>query len=603
METAKFDSARNAQTAEAAEMIQLTIDGRRVRVARGGTVLEAARRAGIHIPTLCFLKDINEIGACRVCLVEVKGGKALQASCVLPATEGMEVQTSTPAVREARRAVVELLLSNHPLECPTCQRNTSCELQSLAGDLGIREIGYPGERTKLPVDTSTPSIVRDPNKCVLCRRCISMCQKVQGVSILGASGRGFNTVIGPAFGEDLAQMPCAMCGQCVNVCPVAALREKDDTGVAWRALADPEKVVVVQTAPAVRAALGEEFGLPVGSLVTGKMVAALRRLGFDRVFDTDFSADLTIMEEGHELLERLGQGGKLPLITSCSPGWVKFCEHYFPKLLPNLSTAKSPQQMFGAVAKTYYAQKTGIDPARMFVVSVMPCTAKKYEAGRPEMNSSGYRDVDAVLTTRELARMLRQSGIDFASLPEEEFDDPLGVGTGAGVIFGTTGGVMEAALRTVYEVVTGRELPGLEFAPARGTGRIKEAEVNLDGKIVKVAIAHGLGAARELLEKVTRGEAHYHFIEIMACSGGCVGGGGQPILTAARRWENDFRVDRGEALYRQDRKLALRKSHENPVVKKLYEEFLGAPLGEKAHHLLHTHYQERGKYPAEVKSK
>lgn len=579
------------------EMIELTIDGKKVKAKKGQTVLEAARAAGIKIPTLCYLKDINEIGACRVCVVEVEGARSLQASCVLEAVDGMVVKTNSPAVRESRRTTVELLLSNHKRECLTCIRNGNCELQKLAEDLGIRDIQYEGDRAHHPLDDFSPSVVRDPEKCVLCRRCISACSQLQGVGIYSVNERGFNSVVGPAFNESLNDVACTMCGQCINVCPVGALSEKEDIDKVWDALADPDKHVVVQTAPAIRVSLGEEFGMEMGSAVTKKMVAALRRLGFDRVFDTDFTADLTIMEEGHEFLHRLKNGGKLPLITSCSPGWIKFCEHYYPEFLENLSTCKSPQQMFGALAKTYYAQKAGIDPEKIFVVSIMPCTAKKFECQRPEMADSGYRDVDVVLTTRELGRMLRQAGIDLKTLPEEEFDEPLGISTGAGAIFGATGGVMEAALRTVAEVVTGKELEKIDFEQVRGVEGIKEATIEVDGTEVKVAVAHGLANAKNLLERVKNGEAEYHFIEIMACPGGCIGGGGQPIVNADARWEKDYKEVRGKAIYEVDKNMPLRKSHENPAVQALYKEFLGEPLSEKSHHLLHTHYTERCKYP------
>ncbi|AYO31031.1 MAG: NADP-reducing hydrogenase subunit HndD [Thermoanaerobacteraceae bacterium] len=579
------------------EMVTLTIDGQKVEVPKGSTVLEAAHKANIRIPTLCFLKGINEIGACRMCVVEVKGARALQASCVLPVSEGMEVITNSPAVRESRKVTLELLLSDHNLECPTCVRNLNCELQKLAEELGIKSIRYPGEKHAPRYDDFSPSIVRDASKCILCRRCVSACHKVQGVGVISPNHRGFNTIIAPVFDLSLAEVACVNCGQCIMACPVGALKEKDDTDKVWQALADPDKHVIVQTAPAIRVSLGEEFGESRGAIVTKKLPAALRRLGFDRVFDTDFTADLTIMEEGNEFLERLQHGGKLPLITSCSPGWIKFCEHYYPEFLDNLSTCKSPQQMFGAVAKTYYAQKMGIDPSKIFVVSIMPCTAKKFEAQRPEMNSSGYQDVDVALTTRELSRMLKEAGIDVSKLPDEEFDDPLGISTGAGAIFGATGGVMEAALRTVYEVVTGKELQNIEFTSVRGVEGIKEATIDVDGTKVNVAVAHGLSNARKVLDRVKNGEANYHFIEIMCCPGGCVGGGGQPILSSEERWDTDYREVRGNAIYEVDRSMKLRKSHENPAVQTLYKEFLGKPLSEKSHHLLHTHYTKRPLYP------
>ena len=572
--------------------VTLTIDGRQVTVPAGTSVLEAATQAGAKIPTLCYLEGLNEIGSCRLCVVEIEGAKTLAASCVTPAAQGMVVHTNTRQVREARRAVLELIISNHPFECLTCVRSGSCELQALAESLGIRKVRFEGAKAHHPVDNSTPSIVRDPDKCILCRRCVAVCEQVQGVSAINVSGRGFDSVVSPAGQLPLNDAACTLCGQCILVCPTGALSEVDSTRKVWEALGNPKKHVVVQTAPAIRVALGEEFGLAPGSIVTGQMVAALRALGFDRVFDTNFTADLTILEEGNELLQRLTTGGTLPMITSCSPGWIKFIEHFYPDMLGNLSTCKSPQQMFGALAKTYYAEKAGVDPAEMFVVSIMPCTAKKFECERPEMRSSGYQDVDAVLTTRELARMLREAGIDPTALEPAAYDAPLGIGTGAAVIFGATGGVMEAALRTVYEVVMKKELPSLDFREVRGFEGIKEAEVALGDTIVRVAVAHTLGNARKLLERVRSGEASYHFIEIMACPGGCIGGGGQPIGTNTER-----RLERIDAIYQADRDLPLRKSHDNPEVKQLYEEFLGEPLGHKSHELLHTHYTARGVWP------
>jgi NADP-reducing hydrogenase subunit HndD len=585
---------------EIMDMITLTIDGQKVEVPKGSTVLEAAHKAGIKIPTLCYLKGINEIGACRMCVVEVKGARSLQASCVLPASEGMEVMTNSPTVRESRKVTLELLLSDHNLECPTCIRNLNCELQKLSEELGIKSIRFPGVQHKPRYDEFSPSIVRDASKCILCRRCVSVCHDVQGVGVISPNHRGFNTVIAPVYDMSLAEVSCVNCGQCIVACPVGALKEKDETDKVWEALADPEMHVVVQTAPAIRVSLGEEFGGKRGQIVTDKMPAALRRLGFDKVFDTDFTADLTILEEGSEFLDRLQNGGKLPLITSCSPGWIKFCEHYYPEFLDNLSSCKSPQQMFGALAKTYYAEKEGIDPSKIFSVSIMPCTAKKFECQRPEMNASGYQDVDVVLTTRELSRMLKEAGIDLSKLPDEEFDEPLGISTGAGAIFGATGGVMEAALRTVYEIVTKKELDNIDFTEVRGVEGVKEATIDVDGIKVNVAVAHGLANARKVLDRVKSGEADYHFIEIMCCPGGCVGGGGQPILSATERLEVDYREERGKAIYEVDRNMPLRKSHENPAVQTLYKEYLDKPLSEKSHKLLHTHYNKKPLYP-EVK--
>lgn len=573
------------------EMIRVTIDGIAVNVPQGSTILQAAEQAGVKIPTLCHHPDQSAKAACRVCVVEVQGQRVLQPACAFPVAPNMVVTTNSPQVREARRTILELILAHHPQDCLNCARNLNCELQTLAAEYGIREIPFGVTHRGLPLDESNPSIVRDPNKCINCGRCIEVCSEVQKASVLYDMGRGYNTVVMPAGGKKLSEVACTLCGQCIHACPVGAITEKDDTERVWDALYAPNKHVVVQTAPAVRVALGEALGMKPGEIVTGKMVAALRRLGFDRVFDTDFTADLTIMEEGHELLERLQHGGTLPMITSCSPGWIKFVEHFYPDLLDHISSCKSPQQMFGALAKTYYAEKAGINPQEIVSVSIMPCTAKKYEASRPEMQSSGYPDVDVVLTTRELSRMLKQAGIDFANLPEEEYDDPLGISTGAAVIFGATGGVMEAALRTVYEVVTGAALPNIELTMVRGMEGVKEAAVDLSGTTVKVAVAHGLANASKLLDRIRAGEADYHFIEIMCCPGGCIGGGGQPIPTT-----NAIRQERIDATYQADRDLPLRKSHENPAVLKLYEEYLVKPLGEKSHNLLHTHYTKRSRY-------
>ena len=588
-------------------MIHVKINGRELEVGEGTTILQAARQAGIHVPTLCFLEKREPIGACRVCLVEVAGARTLMASCSTPCTEGMEVQVNSPRARAARKQVVELLLSEHDGDCQTCERNEDCELRKLASDMGIRAIAYEGERAAAHRDESTAALVRDNGKCVKCRRCVEVCAQVQGVGALFPQGRGFSTVVGPAFAANLDGVACVQCGQCAAVCPVGAITERSAIDEVWAALDDPAKTVVVQTAPAIRAALGEEFGYPPGTRVTGKMVSALRQMGFDAVFDTNFAADLTIMEEGTELLGRLkraladkDKAAALPMFTSCSPGWINYTEYYYPEFLGNLSTCKSPQQMFGAVAKTYYAAKIGKRAEDLVVVSVMPCTAKKYEAQRPEMAASGVRDVDHVLTTRELARMIRQANLAFRELPDGEMDAPLGLSSGAADIFANTGGVMEAALRTAYEIVTGRELPAenLHVKPIEGLEGIKEAALRiegtrepwrfLEGVELRVAVAHGLGNARRLLERIRSGEAKYHFVEVMTCPGGCIGGGGQPRFT-----DDGARLKRIEAIYAEDESKALRKSHENPAIQELYREFLGEPLGHKSHELLHTAYRPK----------
>lgn len=574
-------------------MVTLKIDGRTVRAEAGMTVLEASLKEGIKIPTLCNLKDINNIGACRMCLVEdAKSGK-LQASCVLPVSEGLEIKTASPKVLEARRAVLELILSDHDRSCLTCKRNQTCELQALANEMNVTDIEFQGTHIVKTIDELSPSVVRDNNKCILCRRCVAACAKTQGVCAIGVQNRGFKSEIGSEFGKSLGEVACINCGQCIAACPTGALTEKDATKEVWAALNDPKKLVVFQPAPAVRVAIGEEFGMPIGTRCTGKLAAAMRRLGADRVFDVDFAADLTIMEEGTELLQRIQNGGVLPMITSCSPGWIKFCEHFYPEFIPNLSTCKSPNQMQGAVTKTYFAEKNDLDPRDIFVVSVMPCTAKKFEIQRPEMGRDGYRDVDANLTTRELARMIRQAGIDFVHLPDEEFDDVLGESTGAAVIFGVTGGVMEAALRTVADILTKQDLKEIEYQDVRGLTGIKEATVSVAGMDVKVAVAHGTANAAKLLDAIKAGEKTYHFIEIMGCPGGCVTGGGQPIVDARTRYFIDPKAARAAATYDEDEAMTIRKSHENPAIKKIYEEFLGEPCGHKSHELLHTHYVDR----------
>ncbi|MBN2796423.1 MAG: iron hydrogenase small subunit [Clostridia bacterium] len=577
------------------KVVKVTINNTVVEVPESYTVLEAAREAGFDIPTLCYMKEINEVGACRVCLVEVEGARSLQASCVLPVRDGMVIKTNTKRVRETVKTTVELILANHDRECTQCVRSGNCELQTIAEDLGVTGLKYQGAKRVKKYDDFSHSIVRDTSKCILCGKCVNVCKKTQDVGILGFQNRGFNTTVGPAFDRPMTETDCLFCGQCINVCPVGALMEKSDIHRVFDAIEDPDTYVVVQTAPAVRAALGEEFGYEIGTRATGKMAAALRRLGFNNVFDTNWAADLTIMEEGTELLGRIQNGGVLPMITSCSPGWIRYCEFNHPDFIPNLSSCKSPHQMFGAIAKTYYAEKKGLDPKKMFVVSVMPCTSKKTEAARPEMEVEGLRDVDAVITTRELARMIKQAGINYNKLPDEGFDNIMGEYSGAGVIFGATGGVMEAAIRTVADVLTGQDLENIEYAAVRGVEYIKEATVTIGDLDVKVAVVHGTENAGRLLEMVRNGEKDYHFIEVMGCPGGCVNGGGQPQQPQKVRDVIDLRVARAKALYEEDQILEIRKSHKNEEIKKLYEEFLGKPNSHKAHDLLHTHYTSREK--------
>lgn len=575
------------------ENITIKINGLDVSAPAGSTILEAARLAHIEIPTLCFLKEINEIAACRICTVEIGGGK-LAASCVYPINAGMEVWTNTPKIRDYRKKTLQLILSNHDRSCLSCVRSGDCELQTLCKELGVDSENYfDGDKTPSTPDESAAHMVRDNSKCILCRRCSSICEKVQGIGVIGPNSRGFATFIGSPFEMGLGDTSCVSCGQCISVCPTGALYEKSSIQEVAAAIADPEKHVIVQTAPAVRAALGEEFNFPIGTNVEGKMVSALRRLGFNKVFDTNFSADLTIMEEAHEFIERVQHGGVLPMITSCSPGWIKYCEHYFPDMTENLSSCKSPQQMFGAIAKSYYADKMGLKPEDIVSVSVMPCTAKKFEIGRDDQDANGSPDVDYTITTRELARMIKQAGLRFETLPDESFDTPLGLGSGAGVIFGATGGVMEAALRTAVESLTGEELAKLEFNDVRGMEGIKEASYEVGDLKVNVAVASGLINARDLLNRVKSGEADYHFIEIMGCPGGCIGGGGQPQQPGYIRNTTDIRGLRAKVLYDSDASNKIRKSHENPAIKELYSTYLGEPGSKKAHHLLHTTYVKR----------
>ncbi len=577
-------------------MVNLKINNIPVSVPEGTTILEAARIAGVKIPTLCYMKDINAIGACRICVVEVKGARGYAAACVYPVAEGMEVFTDTPAIRQSRKTTLELILSDHNKDCLSCDRNMHCELQSLAYEYGCDAHFYKGAVNEYEVDATTDYLVRDNSKCILCKRCVAVCSQVQHCGVINPFKRGFATEIGQAFGDDLVATACAGCGQCINVCPTGALREKSEIDNVLAAIADPEKVVIAGVAPAVRAGLGEEFGYPIGTNVEGQMVQAIKMLNFDKVFDVNVTADLTILEEANELVERITNGGTLPMITSCSPGWIRFLEYYYPDQIANLSTCKSPQQMFGAIVKTYYAKKMGIDPAKIYVVSIMPCVAKKFEKTRDDQAAAGYPDIDAVLTTRELARMIKRAGILFKDIPNAEFDNPLGEYTGAGVIFGATGGVMEAALRTAVETITGETLENPVFSEVRGTKGIKEASYKVGDLEVKVAVASGLENARVICDQIKNGTSPYHFVEIMACPGGCVNGGGQPIVDAYTRRNVDVRALRAKVLYDIDDNKAVRKSHESPVVKAIYGEFLGKPGSHEAHEILHTSYVKRNKY-------
>lgn len=578
------------------KMINLTIDDQKISVPKGTTILKAAKQAGIDIPTLCFLKEINEVGDCRMCIVEVEGRKGFATSCIQTVEEGMVVHTHTPNVLEARHVILDLIISNHSKDCLTCTRSGNCELQSLATKFNVLQVEFEGERTEHEIDDLSPSIVRDFNKCILCRRCVAACKNVQKIGAIDCINRGFESCISTVGDHSLNDVNCTFCGQCIEACPTGALHEKETINDVWTKLKDPDSIVIVQTAPAVRVALGEEFGMEIGINVTGKMVTALKRLGFDKVFDTNTGADLTIMEEANEFINRFKNNDNLPMITSCSPGWVKYIEMNYPELLPHLSSCKSPHEMFGAIIKTYYAKKENIDPKKIYVVSVMPCIAKKFERQREEMKEGELFDVDNVITTRELARMIKQANIEFNKLEDSKFDNPMGEATGAGAIFGVTGGVMEAALRTAQDTLTGESLPQIDFEEVRGTQNIKRATIEIDGKEIKVVAASGLANAKTILEEIKQGKADYQFVEIMACPGGCIMGGGQPIKSSKIQAEVDVKKLRAQALYSIDEKSVIRKSHENPVMKKIYKEFLGKPGSELAEELLHTAYEKREKY-------
>lgn len=578
------------------KMINLKIDDKEIQVEEGTTILQAARQASIDIPTLCFLKDINEIGDCRMCIVQVDGRRGFATSCIQKVEEGMVVKTHSKEVIEARKVILDLILSNHQRDCLTCTRNGNCELQNLAVKFNVTGIEYEGETNKHQIDDLSPSIVRDFNKCILCRRCVSVCKKVQEIGAIDCINRGFNSCISTVGDNSLNDVNCTFCGQCIEACPVGALREKDSIEEAWEKLKDPDTYVIVQTAPAVRVALGEEFGMPIGTNVTGKMVAALKRLGFDKVFDTNTGADFTIMEEGTEFIQRLNENYNLPMITSCSPGWVRYVEANYPENIKYLSSCKSPHEMFGALIKTYYAEKNNIDPEKIYIVSVMPCIAKKYERQRTELKNNGMYDVDCVLTTRELARMIKQANIEFSELENEEFDNPMGEATGAAAIFGVTGGVMEAALRTASEILSGEELEDIDFKQVRGEEGIRRAILKIGERDIKVVVANGLGNAKIIMEEIKSGKADYQFVEIMACPGGCIMGGGQPIKNSKIRATVDVRKKRADAMYTIDEKSRIRKSHENPVLKQIYSEYIGVPGGHKAHELFHTTYSKKEKY-------